>query len=479
MNGRRSSIPIRRIRRLLACSLVATLIAAVLLALGPGAKSGVAFASGCYPARPHSSGTTVQNISTPGGSRAYRVHVPPSYNGAERMPLIMNWHGASSNALVQEFYSEFSTRADDADGNFIVAYPQGLVPPLTFTYFNAWQLPSPVADDLGLAAAILDSLETSLCIDTNRVDSTGISNGAMMSVRLACSLSDRIAAFAPVAGAYDPPMALNLNPNETCGASRAVPMLAFHGTADMTVPFLGGPGGLSGATFTWRLPIDTPSTTDVDVMQAWAARNGCTSGRQESSVSAEVRLVTYDGCVDGATTQLYIVDGGGHTWPGAIDVTSLGYTTHDISATDLIWQFFQDHPLGGVALSDIDGDTVPDLLDADNDNDGCLDSAELEQMPGSEATGGLRDANNPYDFYDTSGDKVVDLFTDIFAVADAFGADADTVGIGEPDVYDPALDRSAPDPGGPVWEMHAPDGVIDLFTDIFGVAYQFGHDCSH
>jgi hypothetical protein len=190
--------------------------------------------------------------------------------------------------------------------------------------------------------SVLDALEAQLCIDQNSVFSTGMSNGAIMSVRLACSLSSRIAAIAPVAGAYYPPDALNINPAEMCPDKRPVPMIAFHGTADTVVPFNGGLGGMSGTT-NFRLPLDTTMPVE-NVMGDWSTHNGCASGRQESQVSTEVRLVQYTACTSGAVVQLYAVDGGGHTWPGAIDVPRLGYTTHQISATDLIWAFFAAHP---------------------------------------------------------------------------------------------------------------------------------------
>jgi hypothetical protein len=117
----------------------------------------------------------------------------------------------------------------------------------------------------------------------------------------------------------------------------------------------------------------------------------------------------------------------------------------------------------------------------DLDNDGCSDAQENNTAPGSEEMGGRRSAKNPYDFYDVNGDGTVDLFIDIFSVAAAFGDDSDSdsgTGNPEPDGYDPALDRSPPLMGDFTWEMQGPDGLIDLFTDIFGVAMQFGHTCS-
>ena len=309
----------------------------------------------CSPARPHGSGTSVQTISTVDGMRSYRLHVPPSYTGSDAIPLVVNIHGANSSAVVQEGYSQFSPKADAE--NFIVVYPEGLTAPLTYSHFNAWQLPSPFHDDLGYITKILDSVELQLCIDQSRVFSTGISNGAMMSVRLACSLSSRIAAIAPVAGAYYPPDSLNLNSAETCPDTRPVPMLAFHGTADTVVPYNGGVGnGISGG-INFRLPVDD-NTPAEDVLADWSVHNACAGGRTEAQIDTEVRLITYDSCAANAIVRHYAIDGGGHTWPDAIDVPSLGYTTHQINATDLIWSFFAAHP-----AVDGDSDGVPDGVD--------------------------------------------------------------------------------------------------------------------
>ncbi|MEX2247064.1 MAG: PHB depolymerase family esterase [Dehalococcoidia bacterium] len=277
------------------------------------------------------------------GLRAYRLHVPPSYTGSDPVPLVLNIHGATSSSAVQESYTGFSAKAD-AEG-FIVVYPEGVTTAgLPFPHFNAWQLASPEPNDVAFVNTLLDAIEAALCIEHARVFSTGLSNGAMMSVRLACSLPGRIAAIAAVAGAYYPPIALDLNAAETCTGITPVPILLFHGTSDVPVPFNGGFGGIPGLMITFRLPMDDNTPAD-DVLADWSAHNGCTAGRQESQIDTEVRLITYASCDANAGVQLYAVDGGGHTWPGAVDVPPLGYTTHQISANDLIWAFFSDHPL--------------------------------------------------------------------------------------------------------------------------------------
>ena len=175
-----------------------------------------------------------------------------------------------------------------------------------------------------------------------------------MSVRLACSLSDRIAAIGLVAGAYYPPDALDKNAGEDCPGTVPMPVIAFHGVSDWAVPFDGGSGVVGDVTFTFRLPIDN-GTAIEDVMADWSAHNRCTGGRQESQFDTEVRLIEYESCGNNATVQLYAVDGGGHTWPGAPDLPWLGYTTHQVNATDLMESFFTAHTLvqpasvGGVA----------------------------------------------------------------------------------------------------------------------------------
>ena len=165
-----------------------------------------------------------------------------------------------------------------------------------------------------------------------------------MSVRLACSLSDRIAAIAPVAGTYFPPFSDDFDPNESCPDTRPVPVIAFHGSADPIVPFEGGLGGLVAASIIFRLSIE-------DAISEWAAHNGCEGAPTEEQATQNGRLIRYQACGEGATVALYVVEGGGgHTWPDAtLDFPEdvLGVTTHEISANDLMWDFFLAHPMPG------------------------------------------------------------------------------------------------------------------------------------
>lgn len=305
-----------------------------LAACNPGASR-----SRCDPQLSRAAGTTSETLQTADGPRHYLLHVPPAYTGRERVPLVLNFHGFGGNPTRQNDYSGLVPIAD-ANG-FILVSPEGLPTMNGTPWWNNLLRPRPeYQDDVAFVSALLDRLEADVCIDDTRIFSTGMSNGALMSSRLACSLASRIAAVAPVAGAYYPPLVTD-NPSEPCADTRPVPILGFHGTKDPQVPFDGGASTRGG---TFRLPIDN-ATPDDDVFQAWAAHNGCTGGRQESAVSAQVKRVSYGGCTNGADVQVYVVDGGGHTWPGSSVERPPELTTHDINASELMWKFFAAHPL--------------------------------------------------------------------------------------------------------------------------------------
>ena len=301
---------------------------AILLALAAVVAMGDRQAEGasmpCSPARPHASGDTNETITSGSLQRQYILHVPASYTGGKAVPLLFNLHGYGSSASAQAFYSGLPQKADEA--GFILVSPQGTG---AAAHWN-FTLLEPV-DDVGFMRDVLDALEAQLCIDPARVYSTGISNGAAMSVRLGCNLSDRIVAIAPVAGVYFP---------LSCPSAQPVPVIAFHGTADPILPYN---GGISPQGFPFA-PVETS-------FASWGQFNGCLSGPVESPATQNVRAKRYGDCNEAASVELYIIDGGGHTWPDAVidlPVETYGATTHEISANDLMWEFFGQLGRGGV-----------------------------------------------------------------------------------------------------------------------------------
>ena len=268
-----------------------------------------------------SPGLTVATMASGGVERSYRLYVPSSYDGSTALPLLLNFHGFGSSALEQERYSGF---VDVAEANgFVLVTPDGTNSPQRWYIYG--RLEPGYVDDFAFVEELIDEVGATVCIDPGRIYATGISNGGAMSSLLGCNVG-RIAAVAPVAGA---PFS-----NASCDDAGPVPVIAFHGTADELVPFDGGNGGRLG------LPI----TPVRDNMRAWAEHNGCDLTLHSERNAPDVVLETYTGCDEGADVQLYVIEGGGHTWPGADrQIRILGATTQSIDASELIWEFFAQH----------------------------------------------------------------------------------------------------------------------------------------
>ncbi len=227
------------------------------------------------------------------------------------------------------------TRLDTQGGarGYVVITPNGQGDVL-----RHWSLdPSAVANpDVSFTQAMLRTTSRALCIAPKRVFSTGISNGAMFSTLLACALPGRLAAIAPVSG-------INATPVCTAGTPR-VSVVAFHGTADPIVPYLGG-AYFSGQPIGRVLGAPEAKPVD-DAAAAWAAFDGCGTPAAQSYVADDVQRFVWPDCPPSGAVQLYRVIGGGHTWPGSTPVRTdrLGPTTTSIDATKLILDFFAAHP---------------------------------------------------------------------------------------------------------------------------------------
>ncbi len=234
------------------------------------------------------------------------------------MPLVLNFHAFDSNAVEQEVYSQMSVQAG-ARG-WIVATPQGR----TVGSNNLWQLERK-SRDVDFVAALVKNVSTTMCVDSHRTFATGMSNGAGFSVTLACALPGRFAAIAPVAG---------LNLSRACSAPTPhVSVLSFHGTDDSIVPYDGG-----------LVFGELPVVSVPKAFSAWAAFDGCSAKRVVTRIASDVRRVDAKQCPRGIAVSRYIVDGGGHTWPGAPVDIPYGTTTRSIHATRLILDFFAAHP---------------------------------------------------------------------------------------------------------------------------------------
>jgi len=275
--------------------------------------------------------------------RRYRVHVPKSYDGAKPAPVVLAFHGGGGNPESMVRLSGLNAKSDEA--GFIVVYPygSGRDPERGLTFNGGGccgYAKRKNVDDIAFVRAILDDLDGAASVDSERIYATGISNGAIMAYYVASELSDRIAAIAPVAG----PMM-----TDTCNPTRPVPVMHFHGTADELAPFHGGRGkGSPGVPAFLR-----PEFNSVEhSIQSWVKANGCNATPKvellpdRSDDGMRVTRKTWSGGKDGSEVVLIEIEGGGHTWPGRQPpFRFLGTFTKEISANDLMWEFFKRHPM--------------------------------------------------------------------------------------------------------------------------------------
>ncbi|MBF8190081.1 plasmid partitioning protein [Nonomuraea sp. K274] len=263
-------------------------------------------------------------LSFGGLTRRYLLSVPA---GGGPHPVVLDLHGLGSTAAEQSAYSRLAEQGSRR--GYVVATPQAAEGRI------GWALPGMGGpDDAGFLAALLDRLEQGLCVDRRREFAAGMSYGAGLATALVCALDGRLAGVAAVAG---------LNIVRPCPGAYPTTIVAFHGTADRIVPYDGG-HPFRDATGDVRALADLVVLAPVESSaDGWARTLGCT-GRSTTGLGERVRLRGWKSCPGRATLRLYTVGGGGHTWPGPIEVPRLGDTVRDLDATAVILDTFDGAP---------------------------------------------------------------------------------------------------------------------------------------
>jgi polyhydroxybutyrate depolymerase len=273
--------------------------------------------------------------------RTFIVHIGRSYDASEPTALVFVLHGGGSSAEVMPVFTGFNAIADRE--SFIVVYPNGFE-----NHWNDGREPKIYRthieniDDTAFISSLIDALAVELNIDMTKIFVTGISNGGMMSHRLACELSDRIAAIAPVASSIPVNMADIWDP------SRAVSTLIINGTEDPLVPWEGGDIQLGEMSLGNILSVS-------DTVEFWTTKNNCDVQPEVTRLSERnlndgtyVWIETYSGCNNETEVALFGINGGGHTWPGGYqyaDEHLIGKTSQEFDASEIIWQFFKAHAM--------------------------------------------------------------------------------------------------------------------------------------
>lgn len=277
----------------------------------PGTTGGVACAPAVLGAGDH-----VVMLEHGGMMRSARVHVPASVDLAAPTPLVLNFHGFSSNASQQELFSGMNATAD-AEG-FVVVYPEGIL-----SSWNAGACCGTAMmqglDDVGFVRALVSELHAQLCIDARRVYATGMSNGGFMSHRLACEASDVFAAVAPVSA---------VNGMDDCAPGRPVPVMMFNGTADGLVDY-NGAGQFQSVK---------------EAFDGWAERDACVDAPKPGLMKGATSCLEHQLCDADVSVVSCTHEGMGHCWPGQA-FCPFGMANTDISANDEMWKFFGQYVL--------------------------------------------------------------------------------------------------------------------------------------
>jgi len=271
----------------------------------------------------------MHTINIDGVQREYRVFIPSSYVKGEALPLVLNFHGTGMKPESQEKLSKFEALGETE--SFLVISPMAKYPrkkdgKLTWNV----DLNKQTVDDVKFILGLLIEIQEKYSVDTNRIYASGFSGGARMSSRLACDISGRIAAIAPVAGLRFP---------EKCNPSRSIPIITFHGKKDPINHYVHQE---KSPTY-WPVGVE-------EALRLWVDKNECFPSPKVEEVSNNIKKITYKECNDNGDIIFYSSEDAGHTWPGSrskLFKGKLGKTDMEILATKLIWDFFKNHPLEG------------------------------------------------------------------------------------------------------------------------------------
>ncbi len=248
-------------------------------------------------------------------TRTYQLALPAAAKDPKPRPapLLLLFHGYNGSGAEISQYTGLPGAAS-ADG-YLVASPYGTD--------KTWQVDAHGTDAAFVTALIAD-LEATRCVDERRVYLAGFSAGAAFTLIYSCQHERQVAALATVAVEFQ------------LGCTRPIPLIAFHGTLDPAVPFTNGVKGAS-------LPDVAVRGTELN-MGDWAHLDHCSPTPTDTVIGSQVTRQVWPGCIDGTAVVLYRIEGGGHSWPGAVTDDGGGLTTRQIQADQLILAFFAQHP---------------------------------------------------------------------------------------------------------------------------------------
>jgi polyhydroxybutyrate depolymerase len=270
-------------------------------------------------------GQSRHTLTVDGRQREYRLYRPSTVPA--KASLVLMLHGGFGTAEQAEAAYGWDELADRE--HVLIAYPDGID--------RAWAVGGGCCgnpgrynvNDVAFITAAVADIGKLIPIDPARVYATGMSNGALMSYRLACD-TKLFAAIAPVAGTV----------LGTCESAAPISVLHIHGLADKNVPFDGSEG--EGVAHIHGLPVP-------ELIARFRTADSC-DPPTESKVDVVTTAIAT--CPNGRAVELITIDGAGHQWPGSAHkpllekIPGIDTPSAALDATEVIWQFFAAHPAG-------------------------------------------------------------------------------------------------------------------------------------
>lgn len=277
-------------------------------------------------------GTYTLSLVHNGLERFYILHIPKNYQANKRAPLLVAMHGGGGSMDYQADNSKYKLISKSEEVGFIALFPNGTSKFKSgkFATWNAGKCcgyaRDEKIDDVGFIRAIIQKTKSQLSIDDRKIYATGMSNGGMMTYRLACEMSDVFTAMAPVAGTDN---------TQECKPVRSISLLHIHAQNDDHVLFNGGIG--KGAN------EDKSAITDFNSVpnsiNKWVQLNSCHPTPKRVLEKAGAYCDEYSGCKNNVAVKLCVTETGGHSWPGGNKPRG-EKPSNAISANDMMWDFF-------------------------------------------------------------------------------------------------------------------------------------------
>ncbi len=274
-----------------------------------------------------------EKITVDSMTRTFVTYIAQPANPGDKMPIIVSLHGRLGTGRGQMSFAEFRPIA--VKEHFIIVCPDGID--------HSWNdgRPTPAQkrniNDVKFIGQLITYIVNTYNGDPKRVYVTGMSNGGFMSSRLACQLSDRIAAVAVVGASMDK--------DAGYAPTKPMPIMYIQGTKDPLVPYGGGSvkSSAGGAIYGHE-----------DVLKLWIAADGCETSPIFSTIAdsagdgTSLTREEYINKSTGVKVIGYTVTNGGHTWPGGTQYLPkflVGVVSHNMNACQVIWDFFKQYSL--------------------------------------------------------------------------------------------------------------------------------------